>query len=156
VKGSLGVYVHIPFCNYSCTFCFYARRIGDGQEEMQRYVRALLRELEGIEPGTSLTQLYMGGGTPTALPADLLDQVLQAVFGRMDRGSEGIHTVECSPESVTADHLDVISKHGVGRLSMGIQTLSEVVLDHVNRRHGCTEALEACTRLVSSGRIVNV
>src|SRR5262249_43318587 len=130
----LGIYIHIPFCNYSCNFCFYARRIGDGRAEMERYVRALCRELEWLKPDTGLAQLYMGGGTPTALPPDLLDAVLRAVFQRA-RSDGAIHTVECSPESVTCEHLDVLDHWRIGRVSMGIQSLDASVLDRVNRRH---------------------
>jgi len=155
----LGLYVHVPFCNYSCNFCFYARRIGDGRQEMERYVRALRRELAWVQPGTRLTQLYMGGGTPTALPADLLDDLLTAVFERLtpEAGeAAAVHTVESSPESVTPEHLDVLARHGIGRVSMGIQSLDDGVLKRVNRRHSASEALEACARLVASGRLVNI
>ncbi|MBI2808913.1 MAG: coproporphyrinogen III oxidase family protein [Planctomycetes bacterium] len=154
--GPHGLYIHVPFCNYSCSFCFYARRIGDGLPEMERYVRGLRRELEWAEPGTPLTQLYVGGGTPTALPAELLDAVLGDVFTRMKPEGKLIHTVECSPESVSDGHLKSFARHGVGRVSMGIQSLNQEVLDIVNRDHGSGQALEACDRLVASGLMVNV
>ncbi len=154
--GPLGVYIHVPFCNYSCSFCFYARRINDPRPEMERYVRALQRELEWVQPGTPLTQLYVGGGTPTALPAELLDAVLGDVFARMKPEGSLIHTVECSPESVTPEHLASLRAHGVGRVSMGIQTLNEQVLERVQRAHGGTEALQALDRLLADGFLVNV
>jgi oxygen-independent coproporphyrinogen-3 oxidase len=156
VGDRIGLYVHIPFCNYSCNFCFYARRIGDPRQDMDRYVSALQRELEWVEPGMRLTQLYMGGGTPTALPADLLDSVLTAVFERMKPDGPAVHTVESSPESITDEHLQVLKKHGIGRVSMGIQTLDQAVLDRVNRQHGADQALVACDRLVASGLLVNI
>ncbi len=151
-----GLYIHVPFCNYSCSFCFYARRIGDTRQEMERYVRALRRELEWAELGTPLTQLYVGGGTPTALPAELLDAVLGDVFARMRPQGSLIHTVECSPESVTPEHLAVLTARGIGRVSMGIQSLNERVLDLVKRDHGSDEALAACERLVATGMLVNI
>ena len=152
--GATGVYVHVPFCNYACSFCFYAKRVGDTREQMERYTRAVVKELDWLRPGTPLAQLYVGGGTPTVLPPDLLDTVLAAVFARTTGG--GVHTVECSPESVTPAHLDVLRSRGVGRVSMGIQTLAEPVLDGVRRKHGRSEALAACDLLASSGLTVNV
>jgi len=151
---ALGLYIHIPFCNYACSFCFYAKRVGDTRAQMERYTAALKRELTWVRPGTRLTQLYVGGGTPTVLPADLLDDLLAAVFDRMTGG--GVHTVECSPESVTPAHLDVLRARGVGRVSMGIQSLQEHVLDEVRRRHGGRDALAACDLLAASGLTVNV
>lgn len=155
-KGGFGVYVHVPFCNYGCTFCFYAKKVGAGREVMSRYVAAVRRELEKIERGTQLTQLYVGGGTPTALPADLLDGVLDAVLGRMVQTPGIVHTVECSPESITADHLAVLRDRGVGRVSVGVQSLNGAVLERIARAHSASQAFAACDLLVASDRIVNV
>jgi len=154
--GPLGIYVHVPFCNYSCSFCFYARRINDPRQDMERYVRALCRELAWVQPGTRLTQMYFGGGTPTALPAPLLDTVLAEVLARVQPDGTTVHTVEASPESVTPAHLAVLHKRGVGRVSMGIQSLDQGVLDRVGREHSSQAALTTCDLLVNSGLIVNV
>lgn len=151
----LSVYVHVPFCNYHCNFCFYATRVGTSREEMERYVNAMLRELEWLEPGTRLSQLYIGGGTPTALPPDLLDQLLDGVFSRV-RGGDQPHTMECSPDSVQDAHIQIALDHGVERASMGIQSMTEPVLENVARRHHPQEALDACDRLVGSGMLVNI
>ncbi len=152
----LRLYVHVPFCNYACTYCFYAIRVGAGREAMERYLTALARELEWAEAGTPLDQLFVGGGTPTALPPDLLARLLGSVFARTpSRGTE-VHTVEASPETLTAPHLTVLREGGVGRVSMGIQTLDHAVLDGVHRRHSARQALEACDLLAASGLLVNV
>lgn len=152
----LRLYVHIPFCRYHCTFCCFAVRTGVADATMARYVRALRRELEWIEPGTPLAQLFVGGGTPTALPPALLDELLGAVFERTTRFGDGVHTVEASPETLTAAHVDVLRRHGIGRVSMGIQSLDDGVLDGVHRRHTAADALAACRRLVDGGLIANV
>jgi oxygen-independent coproporphyrinogen-3 oxidase len=152
----LGLYIHVPFCNYACTFCFYDRRVGGSYKQMARYVKALNRELEWVEPGTQLAQLYVGGGTPTALPAGLLDEVLTAVFERMRPRGGDVHTVECSPESISAEHVRVLRSRGVSRVSVGIQTLDDRILSAIRRRHSGEEALAACDLLVESGLVVNV
>lgn len=153
---SLRLYAHIPFCNYGCSYCFFAKRIGAGTDQMERYVRALKRELEWVEPGTRLSQLFVGGGTPTALSPELLDEVLGAIFGRMSCDHSEVHTVETSPESISEEHVRVLKKHNIGRVSMGIQSLDENVLDTVNRRHSAEQALAACEQLVDAGFIVNI
>jgi oxygen-independent coproporphyrinogen III oxidase len=152
----LGLYVHIPFCNYHCNFCFYATKTGATSDQMGRYVDALIRELALVPSGTPLTQMYVGGGTPTALPAELLDQVLENVFNRYRDQREQVHTVECSPESLTDEHLDVLRRRGVERVSMGVQTLSAHVLDAVERKHSAAKALDACRRVLASERMLNV
>ena len=151
----LSMYLHVPFCNYHCNFCFYATQVRTPREQMERYVDAVLRELEWLELGTRLSQLYVGGGTPTALPPDLLDRLLAGVLKRVS-GADQLHTVECSPESVTDEHVRVLRSHGVERASMGIQSMTEPVLENIDRAHRPAEAVEACDRLVDAGLVVNI
>src|SRR5438876_942841 len=129
------LYVHLPYCRYRCSFCHFVVRVGADATAMQRYVRAVARELEWIPAGARLSQLYVGGGTPTALPPDLMDEVLSAVFARTERAGEGVHTVETSPETISEGHLEVFRRHGIGRVSMGVQSLERKVLDTIARRH---------------------
>jgi oxygen-independent coproporphyrinogen-3 oxidase len=153
---ALRLYAHVPFCRYHCTFCYFAVRVGASADTMARYVRALERELAWIDPGTPLSQLFVGGGTPTALPAELLDALLTAVFSRTTPAGDTVHTVETSPETISPAHVAVLRRHGIGRVSMGIQSLDEDVLDAVRRRQTRERALEACALLVDAGLIVNV
>ncbi len=152
----LRLYVHVPFCRYHCTFCYFAVRVGAGEELMARYVRGLERELEWVEPGTPLSQLFVGGGTPTALPAELLDQLFTAIFARTSSAGPYVHTVETSPETISPAHVEVLKRHGIGRVSMGIQSLDGDVLGTVHRQQTRERALEACELLVDAGFIVNV
>jgi oxygen-independent coproporphyrinogen III oxidase len=154
--NQLRLYVHVPFCNYHCTFCFYAVRAGAKRGEMERYVAALERELGWVEPGISLSQLFVGGGTPTALPPDLLANVLDAIFERMAAPADRVHTLEASPDSISEAHLRVLRDHGIGRVSMGIESLDDAVLETVHRRHSPAQALAACRLVVDSGLLLNI
>jgi oxygen-independent coproporphyrinogen III oxidase len=155
-SDQLRLYVHVPFCNYACTFCCYARKVGIDVVQMQRYVKALKRELEWVEPGTPVSQFFIGGGTPTALPAPLLDEVLEAIVTRMPFYGDFVHTVEGSPDSVSDAHIEVLRQRGVQRLSMGIQSLREGVLDAVRRDHDRDTAIDACRRVMDGGLILNI
>lgn len=151
----LRLYVHIPFCNYACSYCCFAKKVGADLDQMQRYVRALKKELEWVKQGTPVSQFFIGGGTPTALPPELLDEVLEAIADRMPFTETDIHTVEASPDSITEEHLRVLKNRGVKRISMGIQSLQENILDTV-RRNSSTSALDACERILSEGFILNI
>jgi oxygen-independent coproporphyrinogen-3 oxidase len=152
----LRLYTHVPFCNYACSFCFFATKTAATRPQMERYVAALERELEWTTPGTRLSQLFVGGGTPTALPPDLLDRMLQAIFTRLPPDGSGVHTLEASPESLGPDHIRVLNARGIGRVSMGIQSLDDRILNTVHRRHSALQAREACQLLVAGGLILNV
>ena len=155
-QEALRLYVHVPFCAYRCSFCFFAVRVGAQREEMERYVRALLQELEWAKAGSPLIQMFMGGGTPTMLPPDLMDQLLAGIFARLpDRGDQ-VHCVETSPDSLTEEHLVVLRKHGIGRVSMGTQSLHDDQLGDVNRNHTAEQTLRACELALEAGLILNV
>jgi oxygen-independent coproporphyrinogen-3 oxidase len=155
-REPLKLYVHVPFCNYACTFCFYVKQIRAGRERMERYVAAVRRELECVPEGTPLEQLYVGGGTPTALPADLLDEVFAAIDARMPAAAGVSRTVEASPESLTAEQIAVFRARNVERVSMGIETLDEKLLHAINRRHTRQQAEDSMALLLASGLVVNV
>jgi oxygen-independent coproporphyrinogen-3 oxidase len=152
----LRLYAHVPFCRYHCTFCCFAVRTGTTEDAQARYVGALVKELEWVQPGTPLAQLFVGGGTPTALGPDLLDELLAAIFARTTPFGDGVHTVEASPETLSAAHVEVLRRRGIGRVSMGVQSLDEAVLGSVHRRHSAAQSLAACRLLVDAGRIANV
>lgn len=153
---ALRLYVHVPYCNYRCNFCFFAVRVGAKHQEMQRYIQALKKELEWADAGTPLSQLFVGGGTPTALPPDLLDEMLAAIFERLPSQNSNVHVVEASPESITPEHVEVLRRRGIGRISMGTQSLEENVLNDVHRRHTARQTLDACDLVVGSGLILNI
>jgi oxygen-independent coproporphyrinogen-3 oxidase len=156
VGRDLGIYVHVPFCSYHCTFCFYATKIGADLAQKRRYVDALITELDWVREGSLLTQLYVGGGTPTALPPGLLARMLEAIFRKMAACGRHAHTVEASPETLTPEHVGVLQSHGIGRVSMGVQSLNDGVLDTVQRRHTREMVEASCRLLVESGLMVNI
>lgn len=156
VGEGLRLYVHVPFCAYRCSFCFFAVQVGAQRQEMERYVAALLRELEWAEAGTPLIQLFVGGGTPTMLPADLMDRLLEGIFARLPSRGDQVHCVEASPDSITHAHLEVLRRHGVGRVSMGTQSLHDDQLLDVNRRHSAGQTLDACRLVLESDLVLNI
>lgn len=155
-QEALRLYVHVPFCAYRCSFCFFAVRVGAQHNEMEAYVQALLHELEWAEAGTPLVQMFMGGGTPTMLPPDLMDQLLAGIFGRLHDRRDQVHCVETSPDSLTEEHLAVLIRHGIGRVSMGTQSLHDDQLGDVNRHHTAEQTLRACKLALDAGMILNV
>lgn len=150
------LYLHIPFCNYACTFCFYYKTIGAKDELKEKYVKALTEELREVPEGMEVSQVYIGGGTPTSLKPKLLSSLLKAVITRnpVNRGASFV--IETSPESLTSEHCDVFSEYGVNRVSMGVDTLNSQILDLINRNHTPVQALDACNLLLSTDKQINI
>jgi oxygen-independent coproporphyrinogen-3 oxidase len=130
---AFGVYVHVPFCSSRCDYCAFATWT-DRDHLMDSYADACVTEIgraaddEGLPLATSI---FVGGGTPSRLPADLLAGILGAIPRR--RGAEV--TVECNPEDASAALFAVWRSAGVGRVSFGVQSMVPHVLAGLGRRH---------------------
>jgi len=147
--AGFGVYVHVPFCRRRCDYCAFATYT-DRDHLMADYVAACAAEVgRTVEEGTMVpaSSLYVGGGTPSRLPPDMLAELIAAVPRRP--GAEV--TVECNPEDVDSARLARYRSAGVTRLSLGVQSLVPRTLASLGRRHGAAEALEALAVVGEAG-----
>ena len=135
--GVTHLYVHLPFCRTRCGYCdFTSEVIGPHLRSgsLAVYVDAVRRELDLVEPLLSrpLETVYVGGGTPTALPRHLLDDLLAHLGGLVGPHSE--FTVEANPETVDDVTLELLRSHRVTRLSLGVQSFLPSGLAALGRR----------------------
>lgn len=146
----LSLYIHIPFCVKKCLYCgFYSTPYS--QEHADEFLLALQREAalyKDAFPGRVFDTIYIGGGTPTALSSDQFSSVLD-VIGEHFHASDGAEfTVEANPNTVSEQKLDTFLERGVNRLSLGVQSFSDMVLGTLGRLHTAEEAMDA----VKNGR----
>ncbi len=139
----LGLYVHVPFCEVKCSYCHFAidpGRAADARQE--RYVAALLREIQ-TAPGGRADTVYFGGGTPSLLRRDLLASVLGVLRGRFAIPTAAEVTLEANPRDLDASGHAAVAALGVSRLSLGIQSFDDAVLREMGRLHGADDARQA-------------
>ena len=134
-----GLYVHIPFCKRRCRYCdFFSTTLLERREE---YVQAVLKEIEERrdEAGEPIRTIYIGGGTPSMLTTEQIHRILQTI------GTDGKDeiTMEANPGDLTAEYLQAIREAGIQRLSIGIQSFNDELLELLGRRHNATQAREA-------------
>jgi oxygen-independent coproporphyrinogen-3 oxidase len=128
---SAGLYVHVPVCRSKCRYCgFYS--IPAARVDAGRLVDGLLRELEQHNDSDFCTA-YIGGGSPTSLPARELLRLVRAVGERCPRADE--FTVECNPGQVDVGLLEGLKRAGVNRLSFGAQSFNASELELLGRAH---------------------
>lgn len=129
------LYVHVPFCAQKCSYCAFYSEASNG-ELINRYVGALIRELEIIAANGDLKPktIFFGGGTPSLLNLKQWEQVLLAMT-RLKLTGAGEWTVECNPATVSLDKAKLLRDFGVNRISMGVQSLDEDLLDRLGRIH---------------------
>jgi oxygen-independent coproporphyrinogen III oxidase len=127
------LYVHVPFCAQKCSYCAFYSEASSG-ELINRYVSALIRELELVAHDVRPTTVFFGGGTPSILNLRQWEQILRAM-DRLNLLGATEWTVECNPATVSLDKAKLLRSFGVNRISMGVQSLNEDLLDRLGRVH---------------------
>jgi oxygen-independent coproporphyrinogen III oxidase len=128
-----GLYFHVPFCAQKCAYCAFYSEPSSG-ELINRYADALIREMEIVADDLRPHTIFFGGGTPSLLNLRQWEQILQAMERLNLLGAEEF-TVECNPATVSADKAKLFRDFGVNRVSMGVQSLDEALLDRLGRIH---------------------
>ena len=127
------LYVHVPFCAHKCEYCAFYSEPSEGGT-IQRYVHALIRELELVAPDLKPQTVFFGGGTPSLLNLKQWEQILRAME-RLGLLGAAEWTIECNPATVSLDKARLWRGYGVNRVSMGVQSLDESLLDRLGRIH---------------------
>jgi coproporphyrinogen III oxidase-like Fe-S oxidoreductase len=128
------VYVHVPFCKSICHFCNYDRLQPSSPLLLKTWLARVLRSIEVIGPALrplTFHSLYIGGGTPSVLPARLLHELLEALDRTLQWHPRASRKLEFDPAVMNRERLEVLAAHGIKRLSFGIETLDP----EINARH---------------------
>jgi len=141
------VYIHIPFCVKKCNYCdFLSFSHGtNASEAMKQYIQALIVEMQLAADRYTVKAktIFIGGGTPSVLPEDLLEKLLSAVEQYFVTECLQEYTVELNPGTITSRKLQVMKQYGVSRLSIGVQSDNEAQLCLLGRIHTFEQAKEA-------------
>ncbi|PYL24877.1 MAG: hypothetical protein DMF37_06460 [Verrucomicrobia bacterium] len=135
------LYVHIPFCARICPYCAFYKDLLD-RSQARRFCEALLRDLDqqhavfAISPKT----IYFGGGTPTALNTSQLEFLLGGFHDRLDLSALDEWTIEANPGSVSARKATLLHKLEVNRVSLGVQSWDNKLLEILGREHTAAQA----------------
>lgn len=151
-----GLYVHLPFCRQKCFYCDFPSYAGQ-EGRMAVYVEALLGEL--AREGAPLRAawgpprtVYLGGGTPTALPPALMERLLAGLREFLVAAPDALEfTCECNPGTVDAAYLSLLRAGGVNRLSLGVQTFDDALLRRIGRIHTAAQARAAVRQARAAG-----
>ena len=137
-QENFGIYIHFPFCRRKCIYCdFYS--VGERLADWEAFARAVENEFSASSlPSEVFPSLYMGGGTPSLAPAELISR-----FRKMIPVEVGEFTIEVNPDDVTEEKARAWREAGVNRVSMGVQTLNDDELKAIGRRHTADQAEKA-------------
>lgn len=139
------LYLHIPFCKSKCAYCDFNSYACHDQAVILRYLTALNQEitLAGKRfAHAKIDTVYIGGGTPSALDERQITSVFESLENAFDLSCVKEYSIECNPESITDEKLAVYKQHGVRRVSIGVQSLSDNNLKAIGRLHTAKVALD--------------
>ncbi|MEX2513879.1 MAG: radical SAM family heme chaperone HemW [Cyclobacteriaceae bacterium] len=147
-----GIYIHIPFCKKACHYCDF--HFSTNSQYMDELVDMICEELllrrNYLNPEISVETLYFGGGTPSLLPLEKIQQILDTIYKNYPLNLKEI-TLEANPDDLQKEKLEGYLRMGINRLSIGIQSFQDPVLSFYNRSHNATESLQAIDRARHSG-----
>jgi len=136
-----GIYIHIPFCKQACHYCNF--HFSTNLRNQGAVVEAMLKELElqaDYLEGAPLDSIYLGGGTPSLLRSEELAVLFQQISALHEVQPDAEITLEANPDDLTEEKLAQLRDTPINRLSIGIQSFSDVDLQFMNRAHNATEA----------------
>ena len=145
MKKELSIYIHIPFCVKKCAYCDFLSAPATN-EVQEQYLHMLMQEIH--EKARQCAQKYViktifiGGGTPTSVDAELLCQVLDTVKTRFEVCADAEISMECNPGTACKEHLKKYYNAGINRLSIGLQSTQDDLLRKLGRIHTFEQFLE--------------
>lgn len=140
VGDVMSVYIHIPFCNYICSYCDFCKIIYD-KRYIKRYLDSLRSEIVSRYRGEEVKTIYIGGGTPSSLDTQELIMLLD-IISLFNLSSDYEFTIEGNIESINEDKLIIMKKYGVNRISVGIQSFNSDIIKLLGRRHTKEEVFD--------------
>lgn len=154
----IDLYVNIPICPTRCLYCsFISNELVRVKDKVDLYIDCLIKELDAVKEiikkkAYIVRNIYIGGGTPSVLTAKQLNKLLSNINFPVNE-----FTVECGrPDTITEEKLDVLKKHNVTRISINPQTFCEATLKRIGRKQKNLQVLEAYSKALEKGFVVNM
>ena len=154
-----GIYISVPFCRSKCTYCNFASGVFSAGQ-MGRYVERLIEDMRtfhdyaakmGAQTPEAVDSIYLGGGTPSLLPAEELKKLFFAVRQQFKVLPKAEITVECAPGTLTDEIIQTLVTRGVNRVSLGVQSFVDKEAASVARLHTREKTLSDIERLRKAG-----
>ncbi len=140
----LGIYVHIPFCKRKCSYCDFKSFSNIDEINQEKYVDALIKEIQNSQNTNKyiVTTIYIGGGTPSFINEAYIKDILQAIYKKWEIKNDVEITIEVNPGTITKEKLEAYKNMGINRLSIGLQSTNNYLLNKIGRIHSYEEFIE--------------
>jgi len=151
---SIGIYLHVPFCETKCNYCHFVTRPMHDATAV-KYCAAIIREIQTFAgrktDRDSADTIYFGGGTPSIVPAGQIGRILECCRDLFDVAPDCEITLEANPGSLTSDKVDSYRSAGINRISLGAQSFDDRELASIGRDHTADQTSESMSLLRAAG-----
>lgn len=147
-----GLYIHFPFCKSKCIYCNFYSVVAIQQKNA--YLDALYKEIELTKDyllDSHISTIYFGGGTPSLLSLSELRAILSLLTSRYSVSADAEITLEANPEQLDETFVKGLLSEGINRLSIGVQSFSDDILEKIKRRHTANRAIQALNTVFEAG-----
>lgn len=144
ITGKLALFTYIPFCTGACTFCFYHKKVNATKGEVDSFLVSLEKQAKSFASRINekpIDSIYVGGGTPSFLDLQQMQYLFQ-IIGSFNIGGAESSTFEVSPETIDKEKIQLLLSNGIKRVSMGVQSLDDRILQATKRRYDAQKAIE--------------
>lgn len=154
---TVSVYVGIPFCKTRCLYCSFPSFVLPRDEKISDFMTTLTRDIEAAADsinryGLKVQTIYIGGGTPSALPEKFFAEMLAKVYDNFNGANVAEFTVECGrPDTITAEKISAMKNFRVTRVSVNPQSMNQRTLDAIGRKHSVEDVARAFNALRAAG-----
>lgn len=139
-----GIYIHVPYCKSKCDYCdYYSVVTSQGRANFANLVEKELILRQGYLPDSEIETIYFGGGTPSMLDSAQISDIISVIAKRYPVSGNPEITLEANPDDISEEFLKNLRSFGVNKLSLGVQSFSDIDLKKLGRRHNATQAIKA-------------
>jgi len=154
ISEMISLYIHIPFCSSICSFCYFKKFSLNSEDEVEKYLLYLNKEIKLLQPilaNKRIHSIFIGGGTPSILTSEQISKVWYMVYNNFTIDSSTEITFEVSPGTITPEKLAILKDFGITRISIGIQSFNDKILEFMNRDHDASTAIKAVESIRRAG-----
>lgn len=158
-EKTVSIYVGIPFCTTRCLYCSFPSNIlPDDEEKISEFMEVLYKDIDAAKADIEkynfkVQNIYIGGGTPTALPEKFFYEMMKKVFTAFYSDSVKEFTVECGrPDTITSEKVSIMKTYSVTRVSVNPQTMQQKTLDFIGRQHTPEQIISAFKKVRAGGK----
>ncbi len=143
MKTNSMIYIHIPFCNSKCFYCNFCSAKYD-ENIQEKYIEKLLEEIKfNSNKNTNISSIYIGGGTPSSINEKYIKKIIYEIKNNFNINKNAEISIEANPCSITESKLKLYNDIGINRISIGVQSLNNLQLKLIGRKHTKKQAINA-------------